>query len=72
MKIEVNNQSKSEKITYSAILRFKNDDLIIFAPSKESNSVVLVGDDDWEGGEYFGDFDESDYEIFRGTITLSN
>ena len=72
MKIEVQADGTSEEITYPCLLKSKIDSLVIFAPKKEENATVMVGNEGWEQGEYYGSFDEDDFELFQGSITLSN
>ena len=72
MKFEVQADNLNEEITYPCLLKSKKDPLVIFAPTKEENATVMVGNEGWEQGEYYGSFDEDGYELFRGSITLSN
>ena len=72
MKIEVQADNTSEEITYPCLLKEKTCSLVIFAPEKESNAIVMVGNEHWRQGAYYDDFNEEKYELFRGSITLSN
>ena len=72
MKIEVQNNNNNAEITYPCLLKVKHDSLVIFAPKKEENATVMVGNGSWKQGQYYGDFTEDKYELFQGGITLSN
>ena len=72
MKFEVKADNHKEEITYPCLLKHKDDSLVIFAPKKERNATVMVENGSWKQGQYYGDFTEDKYELFQGSITLSN
>ena len=78
MKFEVQTNDSKEEITYPCLLKSKKSPLVIFAPIKEEGAIIMVehAENGWiesrKQGEYYGDFNEDDFELFQGSITLSN
>ena len=72
MKFEVKADNHKEEINYPCLLKHKRDLLVIFAPTRGAEATVMVGGETWKQGEYYGEFDEDMFELFQGSITLSN
>ena len=72
MKFEVQTNDSKEEITYPCLLKHKGDLLVIFAPTRGAEAIVMVENETWKQGEYYGEFDEDMFELFQGSITISN
>lgn len=74
MKITLNESKPLEKVfDYHCVLKnISGDDFVIFAPKKGENAIVLKGNDIWADGQYYGSFEEDNWELFQGEITISN
>ena len=74
VKVEVNEveQQISYGFIYPCLLKSVDTELVLFCVDSADDPLVLVSDDDWSEGDRYEGFEEKDFRLFRGSVTLSN
>lgn len=65
------NKINKEITLYPCIGQFKGGKLIVLF-TKKANGIVLTTDFDWNIGDTDNNFNMQEFELFDGTIELSN
>ena len=72
MKIKAFSERVTKEITFPCLLQSSISDVVIFAPENGKHAIVMLGNESWEDGQYYGDYRTGEFELYGGTITLSN
>ena len=74
MKVEVNEveQQTVDGFIYPCLLKSVDTRLVLFCVDSTEDPLVLVADDDCLEGDRYDDFQEKDFKLFQGSVTLSN